>query len=157
MSDESFARKVVVEGSGGDPRNEVTMGPHSLVADEPTMFGGKDRGPNPYDLLLAALGTCTSMAIVMNARAKGWPLERVRVTLQHASIHAEDCNECHTKKGMIDRLTREIELIGDLTDEQRSTLLEVARHCPVSQMLTHEINIQTVLAPGSATAASSAS
>lgn len=146
-TNDSLARTVVVESSGESYRNNVTIGPFSLVADEPPSWGGKDAGPNPYDFLLTALGTCTSIVIEMYARPLKWPLERVRVTLNHASIHARDCQECDTREGTIDQLTREIELVGNLTEEQRQTLLEVARKCPVSQTLTREISIQTVLAP----------
>lgn len=147
MSDVSYARTVVVESTGVSYRNEVTVGPFSLVADEPTKWGGTDAGPNPYDFLLTALGTCTSMAIEMYARPKNWPLERVRVTMHHASIHASDCEACETREGNIDRLTREIELIGDLSEEQRQILLDVAEKSPVTKTLTREIEIQTSLAP----------
>jgi putative redox protein len=154
VSNESLARTVVVESAGEKFQNQVTIGPFQLVGDQPREYGGDDAGPNPYDFLLASLGTCTSMMIVGNARLRNIPLKGVRVTLHHASIHAVDCEECHTRKGTIDRLTREIELIGDLSEEQRQTLLELAKVCPVSQTLTHEINIQTVLSPQIAAAAS---
>ena len=100
-------------------------------------------GPSPYDFLLAALGTCTSMTISLYARRKGWPLESVMVSLHHSKIHAADCADCETKVGRIDRIEREIQLTGALTSEQRSKLMEIADRCPVHQTLTSEINIKT--------------
>ncbi len=119
------------------------IGPHRLKGDEPVAFGGTDTGPSPYDFLLAALGTCTSMTISLYARRKGWPLEKVMVSLHHSKIHAVDCAECETKVGKIDRIEREIQLTGALTSEQRSKLMEMADRCPVHQTLTSEINIRT--------------
>jgi putative redox protein len=92
-----------------------------------------------------ALGSCTSMTVRMYARHKGWPLDRVLVRLRHRKIHAEDCADCETRAGMVDRIDREIELVGDLTDEQRGRLLEIANRCPVHRTLTSEIKIDTRL------------
>jgi putative redox protein len=92
---------------------------------------------------LAALGACTSMTVRMYAERKGWPLERVRVTLRHSRIHAEDCADCETTKGWISHIDRDIELSGGLDDDQRQRLLQIAEHCPVHQTLTSEVHVTT--------------
>jgi uncharacterized OsmC-like protein len=134
---------VIVRGGSAGFGQEIEIGPHRLKGDEPLAFGGTDTGPSPYDLLLAALGTCTSMTISLYARRKDWPLENVTVSLHHSKIHATDCAECETKVGRIDRIEREIQLTGALTNEQRAKLMEIADRCPVHQTLTSEINIRT--------------
>jgi putative redox protein len=137
---------VIVGGDATGFAQEIEAGRHRLVADEPIEAGGTDTGPSPYDLLLAALGACTSMTISMYARRKRWPLEHVTVRLQHAKIHAKDCAECETKEGMLDRIEREISLSGPLDAEQRARLLEIANRCPVHRTLVSEIDIRTRLA-----------
>jgi uncharacterized OsmC-like protein len=137
------AGSVVVRGSAAGFTQEITVGPHRLTADEPVAAGGTDTGPGPYDLLLAALGSCTSMTVAMYARRKGWPLDHVTVWLRHSRIYASDCAECETKEGMLDRIERDIQFAGPLTIEQRSKLLEIADRCPVHRTLTSEINIRT--------------
>ena len=108
----------VTEAGTGTYTQQITAGQHRLVADEPRPIGD-DAGPTPYDLFLAALGSCTSMTVRMYADRKAWPLERVRVTLRHSRIHAKDCAECETTKGWIDHIDRDVELTGDLDDDQR--------------------------------------
>ena len=137
------ARAVVVSGSASGFAQEIHAGRHRIVADEPVSAGGKDTGLSPYDLLLAALGACTSMTVGMYARRKTWPLEEVTVHLRHSKIHATDCAECETKEGMLDRIERDIHFAGPLTEEQRSKLLEIANKCPVHRTLTSEIDIVT--------------
>lgn len=137
---------VVVQGSASGFAQEIVAGAHRLRSDEPTAVGGTDTGPTPYDLLLAALGSCTSMTVAMYARRKQWPLEAVTVRLQHSKIHAEDCADCETKAGMIDRIEREVTLTGALDAEQRAKLMEIADKCPVHRTLAGEINIRTQLA-----------
>jgi putative redox protein len=137
------ARGVVVRGSASGFAQEIHAGRHRIVADEPVSAGGKDTGLSPYDLLLAALGACTSMTVGMYARRKTWPLEEVTVHLRHSKIHATDCAECETKDGMLDRIERDIHFAGPLTEEQRSKLLEIANKCPVHRTLTSEIDIVT--------------
>jgi len=136
-------RSVVVRGSAAGFAQEIHAGPHRLHADEPAPAGGTDTGPSPYDLLLAALGACTSMTVAMYARRKAWPLEDVTVHLRHSRIHAADCAECETKEGLLNRIERDIHFSGPLTDEQRSKLLEIANKCPVHRTLTSEIDIKT--------------
>src|SRR5262249_38007703 len=130
-----MARNVIVESGPLKFAQKITAGPHLIAADEPTEFGGNDSGPNPYELLLAALGACTSMTVRMYADRKQWPLEKVHVSLSHARIHAEDCADCETKVGMVDRIDAEISFTGNLSAEQRSKLLEIANKCPVHRTL----------------------
>ena len=134
----------VTETGTGTYTQQITAGHHRLLADEPQPFGD-DAGPSPYDLLLAALGACTSMTLRMYANRKGWPLEQVRVTLRHSRIHAEDCAQCETTNGLIDHIDRDIELVGGLDDTQRQRLLGIANRCPVHQTLTSEVDIATSL------------
>ncbi len=136
---------VIVHGAASGFAQRVTVGRHELKADEPVEAGGTDTGPSPYDLLSAALGTCTSMTIGYFVRQRKWPLESVTVEVRHSKIHAEDCASCETKEGRIDRLERTIVLNGPLTEEQRQELLRIAERCPVHRTLTSKIDIQTSL------------
>ena len=132
----------MVRGTADGFRQEVVVGKHSLVADEPVSAGGGDAGPNPYDYLLTALGVCTSMTVGLYARRKQFPLENITVSLRHSRIYANDCEECETKEGMLDRIDVEVELTGPLSAEQRAKLMEIAEKCPVHRTLTSEINIR---------------
>lgn len=132
----------VAESGTGTYTQQITVGSHQLIADEPRPIGD-DAGPNPYDLVLAGLGACTSMTVRMYANRKGWPLDHVRVTLRHSRIHAKDCADCETTKGMIDHVNREIELVGDLDDTQRQRLMDIAERCPVHQTLTSSVHVTT--------------
>jgi len=133
---------VVVHGDARSFRQEVVIGKHSLVADEPVSAGGGDAGPDPYDYLLTSLGVCTSMTVGLYARRKQMPLENIRVSLWHSRIYARDCEECETKEGMLARIDVEIELTGSLSAEQHAKLMEIAAKCPVHRTLTSEINIR---------------
>ena len=135
---------VVRETRRGLFQQEVISGPHHLLADEPKDVGGLDSGPGPYDLLLAALGACTSMTLRLYADRKKIPLKRTEVRLRHSRIYATDCAECETKEGMLDRIERVITLEGDLDAEQRARLMEIADKCPVHRTLKSEIDIRTV-------------
>jgi putative redox protein len=134
---------VIVRGGATGFAQQIQAGTHQFSADEPIESGGTNTGPSPYDLLLAALGSCTSMTIGLYARRKNWPLQEVIVSLWHSKIHAADCAECEIREGRIDRIEREIQLIGSLASEQRSKLIEIADKCPVHRTLTSEINIRT--------------
>ena len=134
---------VIIHGDAKGFAQKIQVGSHHLIADEPLSFGGTDSGASPYDLILAALGSCTSMTIGLYARKRGWPLEEITVSLRHSKIHAKDCDDCETKEGKVDRIEREIHLDGSLTEEQRIKLMEIADKCPVHQTLTSEINIKT--------------
>jgi uncharacterized OsmC-like protein len=134
------ATEVVVFSRDG-LQQEVWAGSHTLTADEPVAAGGRDSGPDPYELLLAALGSCTSMTLHLYARRKGWDLRHVEVRLRHYRIYAQDCVDCETKEGRVDRIDKEIAVAGDLDDAQVERLREIAGRCPVNQTLTHEIHM----------------
>ncbi|HET8918454.1 MAG TPA: bifunctional alpha/beta hydrolase/OsmC family protein [Xanthobacteraceae bacterium] len=134
---------VVRETRQGTFQQEITTGTHRFLADEPVAAGGLDSGPGPYDLLLAALGACTSMTLRLYADRKQLPLTRTRVRLRHSRVYAADCAECETKEGMLDRIDRIINLEGELDAEARKRLLEIADKCPVHRTLTSEIDIRT--------------
>ncbi len=140
--------EVVVEEEGTRYTQRIRAGRHALAADEPAEAGGADRGPNPYELLLSALGACTSMTLRMYADHKKWPLKRVSVRLRHKKIHAQDCGDCETKEGKIDMIEREIALDGDLSTEQRARLMEIADRCPVHRTLSSEVKIVSRPTPG---------
>lgn len=131
----------VIVTSLSNLQNEVRYGDaRTLITDEPASVGGNDAGPDPYTLLLGALGSCISMTVSMYARRKGWPLERVVVRLRQQRIHARDCAECEqTQEGFVHRIERAVTVEGDLTDEQRARLLEIAHKCPVHKTLVSEI------------------
>jgi uncharacterized OsmC-like protein/fermentation-respiration switch protein FrsA (DUF1100 family) len=135
---------VVRETGGGRFQQEVSVGRHRFLADEPLAVGGLDSGPGPYDLVLAGLGACTAMTLRLYAERKALPLESVIVRLGHSKIHAEDCDHCETKEGMVDRIDRAITLRGNLDADQRGRLMEIADKCPVHRTLTSEIDIRTV-------------
>lgn len=140
-------KEVIVRGDGEGLHHEVFVGSHRLSADEPPHLGGSDQGPNPYDLLLASLGTCTAMTVTMYAQRKNIPLQGVTTRLRHSRIHADDCASCETDRGKIDSIELSIELDGPLNDEQRSTLLDIAHKCPVHRTLTSE-KVITIAAGG---------
>jgi len=144
--DSSAPGEVIVSSVGSGFRTEIVAGRHRLVADEPVEVGGDDAGPGPYDLLLAALGACTSMTLRMYADRKQWPLESVAVQLRHARVHARDCEDCESENGFIDRIERVLSLGGPLDETQRARLLEIASKCPVHRSLLSETVIPTRLA-----------
>ena len=127
-------------------RTDIRSGRHALVADEPRSVGGSDLGPSPYDFLAAALAACTSMTLQMYARHKKLPLESATVSVVHDKVHAEDCEDCESGAGKIDEFRRSIALVGELTDEQRARMLEIADRCPVHRTLHGEIKVRSALA-----------
>lgn len=124
-------------------RNEVSYGAnHTFITDEPVAAGGEDAGPDPYTLLLAALGSCISMTIMLYARRKGWPVEKVTVHLWQQRMHVKDCEECDQNiEGHIHRIERSVSVEGDLSDEQRARLQEISHKCPVHKTLSSPIVI----------------
>jgi putative redox protein len=141
-SNQSTEGLVVVRGAADGFVQEVIAGAHQLRCDEPTSAGGTDTGPTPYDLLLAALGACTSMTLAMYARRKKWPLEHVTVRLRHSREYAQDSARCETQDTRLTVIDREIELDGSLDDE-RARLLAIANRCPVHLTLSSRIEIRT--------------
>ena len=137
-------RNVVVQETRHSKfQQQISVGPHRLLADEPAAAGGEDSGPGPYDLVLAGLGACTAMTMRLYAERKSLPLDRVTVTLTHNKIYAQDCAECETKAGMLDQIERVITVEGDLDADARQKLMEIADKCPVHRTLTSEIHIVT--------------
>jgi len=133
----------VIVSSLRNLQNEVHYGSGKiLITDEPSEIGGEDAGPDPYTLLLAALGSCISMTVTLYARRKQWPLEQVTVRLRQNRIHAKDCQECMQNiEGYVHRIERSVSLTGDLTDEQQARLQEIAHKCPVHKTLSNPIVI----------------
>ncbi|MDQ1637473.1 MAG: hypothetical protein QOF62_812 [Pyrinomonadaceae bacterium] len=133
----------VIVTSLANLQNEVRYGEnHILITDELVAAGGEDAGPDPYTLLLAALGSCISMTTTLYAKRKAWPLERMTVRLRNERTHAKDCVECtRTTEGYVHRIQRAVSFEGELTDEQRARLQEIAHKCPVHKTLTSEIVI----------------
>ena len=141
---EESNNKVIVRTDSGFCTDILANG-HSLLADEPEAVGGTNQGPTPYDLLLSALGSCTSITLRMYADRKGWPVESIIVRLTHDKIHARDCAECESAAGKVDLIEREIELTGALDDEQRARLLDIADKCPVHKTLHGEVLVKSRL------------
>ncbi len=137
--------EVVVEGKTSGFLQRVRARHLVFAADEPLDKGGTNLGPNPYELLLAGLGACTSMTLRMYARRKEWPLDSVRVTLRHDRVHAKDCEDCEQDTGMIDVIDKTLELEGELSEEQRQRLLDISARCPVHRTLLNEIKIRSEL------------
>ena len=141
------AENVEVAGQTADKfLCRVQAGRHALLADEPEENGGKDLGPDPYHYLASALGTCTVMTLNMYARHKKIPVKRVHCEVAHDRIHAEDCESCEKRSGKVDRLKRVITIEGDLDEDQRSRMLEIADRCPVHRTLENEIRVESRLA-----------
>ena len=128
----------------------VARGRHHLKADEPASAGGADHGANPYELLLASLGSCKAITLRMYADRKGWPLAGVSVALTQSRMHAQDCADCESLDGMVHVIECELTVYGELTEEQRGRLVEIADKCPVHRTLSGEIKIRTSLAAGEA-------
>ena len=135
----------VVTRTEGTYRTAIQAGRHALVGDEPESVGGDDDGPTPYGFLLSALGSCTGMTLRMYADRKEWPLDKTIVRLSHEKVHAEDCENCDTEQGQVDRITREIEIRGRLSDDQRERLFEIANKCPVHCTLLGDVDVRSSL------------
>ncbi len=142
---EDVADNMVRVRSRKDARftQDIYTADHHLVADEPRSVKGDNLGLNPYEFLLAGLGACTSMTMKMYAERKDIPLEEVTVDLQHEKIHAEDCEQCETREGKVDKITKTIKIKGDCSEDQERRLLEIAEKCPVNRTLKSEIVIES--------------
>ena len=141
-----MTRAVFVKGSEVRYVQTVSVGHHLFQADEPFDVGGRDAGPNPFELLLAALGTCTSITVRMYADRKGWPLEDVQVRLVYAPVPSENCDTSSEEAELVDGIQEELIVVGDLSEDQRSRLAEIAARCPVHRTLGSPISICTRLA-----------
>jgi putative redox protein len=128
---------VVEETRLGRFQVEARIGSTALLIDEPVAAGGLGSGPNPFDLLSAALGSCTAMTIRLYAERKAWPLDHVRVRVSHhrGALAARDT------------FSREISLEGTLDDTQRARLMEIAQRCPVHLSLERGADVASTLAP----------
>lgn len=142
-----MAREVIVKAGPKGLNQQIEASGHRLLADEPLDAGGSDTGANPYDLLLAALGACSSMTLRIFADRRGWDLRGIEIKLWHEKIHAKDCQDCESPNSKIDFIHREIKLIGNLNEEHRQRLLEISDRCPVARTLQSEIRIETRLVP----------
>ena len=138
-------RTVVVEGPSSGFRAQVSVDHHRFTIDEPIPVGGTDAGPSPYEMLLAALGSCTAMTLRLYADKKRWPLTRAVVKLKHHKVHAKDCVDCEVKLAKIDVIDRVLVLEGPLDEAQRAKLLEMAERCPVHQTMRSSIQVNTTL------------
>jgi uncharacterized OsmC-like protein len=125
---------------------DLSAGPHRLLADEPKAVGGDDTGPTPYELLGAALAACTAMTLRLYAERKGWALGRITVAVRHAKVHAQDCADCETTDARLNRFERVVEVVGEIPEEQRTKLLEIADKCPVHRTLEGPVEVVTRLA-----------
>jgi putative redox protein len=144
---EGVMAKVTVR-SGPGLTQEVQAGAHALLADEPAAAGGTDAGPDPYALLLAALGACTSMTLRLYAARKGWDLREVVVELDLGRAYAEDCAHCEDPRAMVDQITRRLTLHGALDATQRARLAEIATKCPVHKTLVAGVRVKDEVVAG---------
>jgi len=138
-----MTRAVLVDGGQVNYVQNISVGQHLFQADEPVEAGGLDSGPDPYELLLTSLGACISITLRMYADRKHWPLASVHVRLTYARVHAEDCAACDGETRLIDAIDAEVLVVGDLSEEQRRRLMEIAERCPVHRTLTSSIQIRT--------------
>lgn len=145
MSDKDKSKIVHVHLPEDQPfETTLTAGSHELIADEPeSVEGGGDEGPDPYDYLLMALGSCTVMTVKMYARRKDWPLEDVYAELKHHKKHDQDCENCEKKQSKIDVIEKELVFKGNLSEEQEDKLLEISKKCPVHRTLQSDIKIES--------------
>lgn len=136
---------VIVKNNEGF-ETKIYSGNHVWNADEPVSAGGTDTGPTPYDLLLSSLGSCKAITMRMYASRKNIPLEAVTIKLSQKKIYADDCSNCETKEGKIDSINIEISFVGNLTNEQKESLINIADKCPIHKTLTSEIQIKSSIA-----------
>lgn len=139
------AGEVRVTVGAGKFGTVVAAGRHRWTADEPAGVGGRDAGPGPYELLLGALGTCTSMTLRMVAAREGIPLDDVIVRLRHERNHAADCGHHAEGTSRVEAIHADVELVGDLTDAQRDRLEAVTAKCPVHRTLSGDLHLHSLV------------
>lgn len=144
---ENIPKSVLVKVGTDTLLADVQAGRHTFVLDEPVGAGGQDRGPTPYDLLLAALGACTAITLRLYADQKKWPLEAIEVRLRHQRAHRADCDACEQPGQMLEEIEKELRLVGPLTEEQRQRLELISQKCPVQKTLMNALRIKTQLVP----------
>jgi putative redox protein len=145
-------RNVVVNSGAVKYAQSISVGPHTIQSDEPMEVGGKDVGPNAQELLMASLGACAAITAQMYAERHQWPLKDVRATVSLTRVLAENPTDSGAKVGMVDQLEVELSFTGDLSNDQRNRLFEIANHCPIHRMLTSQVQIQShLLSPTSPT------
>jgi putative redox protein len=140
-----MSRNVSVSSGPVNYAQSISVGPHKLQSDEPPDVGGKDIGPNAQELLMASLGACATITVQMYAERHQWPLKGVRANLSHTRVLAENPGDSGAAIGMVDQLEMEISFTGDLSDERRSRLFEIANRCPIHRMLTSGVKIHSRL------------
>ena len=136
-------RQIHIHGNDNYLQQRIEIGEHHVFADEPIAFGGTDQGPTPYELLLASLGSCTAMTLIMYAKRKNWPLGDIHVTLTHNRVHAKDCELSENETGLIDVIERNIEIQNDLGQENMERLRQIADRCPVHKTMSQRPIIKT--------------
>lgn len=124
---------------------KINVNGHEFIADEPESKGGDNQGPNPSGLLLASLAACKVITVHMYAQRKGWPVEKVNISMTHQKINAADCDDCDSESGKVDEIRCDISFEGDLDEAQRQRLAEIADRCPVHRTLTSETKVRTTL------------
>ena len=142
-----MSRSVVVDSGRSRFAQNISVGPHLLQGDEPFSTGGSDAGPNPFELLLAALGSCTGITVRMYADLKQWPLEGVHIELSYAKVLADDRKADDKEQKLVDGIEMKLSFFGDLSESQRQRLTEIAKRCPVHRTLESPIPIRARLAP----------
>ncbi len=145
MSSDSAKKIVHIHHGEENFKTIMTAGSHELVADEPKGKGGSNQGPDPYDVLLMSLGSCTAITLKMYADRKEWAVEDIYVELRHYKDHATDCEDCDDKSAKIDMIEKDIIVKGDLSEEQLDRLLEISHKCPVNRTLKGDIEMKATI------------
>jgi putative redox protein len=138
-------RTVSVVGGVVKYAQKIEVGPHVLRSDEPTDIGGKDAGPNAQEFVLAGLGACVGITVQMYAERHQWPLQGVHVTLSHSKALADNTTGSGAAISMVDQFEIEVSFTGDLSEDQRNRLFEIANRCPVHRMLVSGVQVHATL------------
>ena len=133
---------IVVRSTGTPYTTRISVGHHEWLADEPPESEGQDRAATPFQQFLGSIGSCSIITAQMYARRKGWPLESLEAEVTHERIDAADCPDCETKKGKVSEITLQFRIEGDLTEEQRERILEIAGRCPIKRAIEGEVKFR---------------